>query len=153
MSAIAERGGGDGRTAQAVGLALQAKIPAGKLRCIHGTLDEQRDFDLRCAEVAIIKAEHDLQAARIARTRILDGEEAARTLYDENLLRWFTYRDRLLEMAQTPARSAVRLSRKKELIGKFWLRCEGEWYDQLRAGVAADEAWLAENAPKKRGRG
>lgn len=131
-------------------------VPRFHLRCIHGTLDEQRDFDLRCSEVEIIKAEHELMSARLDRLRVLEGWESKseehEDLWNKAQRQWHLYRDRLHELARTPARTIVQLDRKKRIIGKFWLTCEGEWYDDLRAGVAADEAWLAENAPKRRRR-
>lgn len=140
----------DSRTAHALAAALASRIPAFNLRCIAGTLDEKQDFEVRCAEVEIAKAEADLAHAQALRLKALDPDaDHEADFYKSNIL-WQRYRDRLLELARTPVRSEGHLGRKKALIGRFWLRCEGDWYDGLRAGVAADEAWLAEYMPKKK---
>ena len=132
---------------------IDRKIPRNNLRCIVSTLDAERDFDLRCAEVALLRAEHEVEERRRDQQRILgdpgDLEEESRDRA-EFWKRWNAYRARVLELAGTPAHTWPQLERKRRIIGTCWLKASGDWYDQLRVGVAADEAWLAENRPKRR---
>jgi len=133
---------------------IAEELPRNNLRCISSTLDEERDFDLRCAEVALLRAEHDLGNCRVDRLAVIENvpwwESATlKPLVEENNQRWDVYRARILELANTPARSHAHLNRKRCLIGHVWLKAEGEWYDQVRAGLAADESWLAEHRPKR----
>lgn len=137
---------------------IERKLPRANLVCIVSTLDEQRDFDLRCVELEIAKAEHDLASLRIARTSIIQGEswfdsDTLKPLVRENNERWSAYRYKILTFAGTPARTKLHVERKRRLIGKLWLNGQGDWSDQLRRGVAADEAWLAEHGPKPKKRG
>lgn len=50
-------------------------------------------------------------------------------------------------LAFVPAPNRPFLDRKRRAIGKVWLTSEGERYERLRAGVAADEARL--KVPRK----
>jgi hypothetical protein len=68
---------------------IAAQLPRANLRCIVSTLDERRDFDLRCVEVEIAHTEHLLEARRIDRLGILEGDpywwERARALDSDTL--------------------------------------------------------------------
>lgn len=154
-AAAAEPGSEEHRFAQHMAN-IRRKVPSCNLRLIHSTLDERRDFDLRCAEVEVAKAEHALEAKKIGVIDELSPElpwwecPIRKPLVDANNVRWDAYRARLLEMAETPARTRRQLDRKISLIGKQWLQCEGEFYQRMRDAVAADQAWLDENEPKRR---
>jgi hypothetical protein len=135
---------------------IREKLPSQNLRLMRSTLDERRDFDLRCAELEVAKAEHDLESKRI---RVLDVLEPGVAWWDSptrkplvvaNNLQWNAYRARLLEMAETRARTRYQLDRKLGLIGKVWLKAEGDFYQRMRDAVAADQAWLDEHQPIKR---
>lgn len=136
---------------------IDGKLPRANLVCIVSTLDERRDFDLRCVELEIAKIEHELATRRIDRLAIIEGvgwweSHALEPLVHENNERWERYRAVVLAFAGTPARTKQHLERKIRLIGGVWLKAEGEWYQRLRQGVAVDEAWLSENAPKPKKR-
>jgi hypothetical protein len=133
--------------ALAVSWALERKLPCKQLRFIAGTLDEHRDFDLRLADLELAEAERAVFAAKISRTRILEGDEAANAMYPENDELFERYRARMLDMANTRVHTRADLRRKRSAIGEVWLRAAGPWYDQLRAAVAADETRLA---PRRR---
>lgn len=128
---------------------IDGKLPKNNLRCIVSTLDEERDFDLRCAEVEVHRAQRELEDKREEMHRVLDPH--AERDHTGFWARWGAFRDRVIELAETPARTYAQLERKRRIIGKTWLTATGmEWYDRLRAGCAADEAWLAQNRPKRR---
>ncbi|HEX8443032.1 MAG TPA: hypothetical protein VF631_05230 [Allosphingosinicella sp.] len=150
---------GSARHQAALALAgIDRKLPRNNLRLLLSTLDEERDFLLRCSELEVLKAEHALESKRIGRLSILEGGSAwwdsptIKPLVHDNNDKWELYRARLLELAHTPARTRQHLDRKRSLIGKGWLNAAGPWYDQLRAGVTADEAWLAANVPTRQRR-
>lgn len=127
-------------TALAMSLAMERKMPCNQLRLIMGTKDERRDFEVRLQDVEIAGAERQAADAKRIRTRILYGEDAVdRFVQDEA---WERYRQAVVDMANTPVFTQADLRRKRAAIGTVWLRAEGEWYDQLRAAVAADEARL-----------
>lgn len=156
-AAAADPGSEEHRLAQHMAT-IRRKVPSCNLRLILSTLDERRDFDLRCAEVEVAKAEHALEAKKIGVIDELSPElpwwecPIRKPLVDANNLRWDAYRTRLLEMAETPARTRRQLDRKISLIGKQWLQCEGEFYQRMRDAVAADQAWLDEHQPISRRR-
>lgn len=147
----------DGTMSQ-VELALaEALLPTRNLRCIHSTLDERKDFQLRCAEAQLRKAEHALFAAKKELQRLVAGDawwgsETYSYALSEIHKLWNKYRDSIQIVAATPARTEPQLKQKRELIGRLWLSAEGEWYDKLRAGVAADVEWLRENDKPERRR-
>ena len=134
---------------------IDHKLPRNNLRCIVSTLDEEKDFDLRCAELKIFRAEYELECWRIGRLRVLETapwweSPTLKPLVNANNHQWSRYQDRVLDLAETPARTYHQLGRKRDIIGKTWLQAKGAWYDRLRSAVAADEAWLAEHRPKRR---
>ena len=150
--AQAAPGSDDHRAAVCAADAL-GQLPRNSLRCLVSTLDEERDFALRCADLEILRAEHALLARRIDRLRILDGDEypdssAIKPLVDENNRAWNRIITATIEMAETPVRNRRHLELKRHLIGRIWLGAEGAWYDRMRAGIAADIAWLDERCPK-----
>jgi hypothetical protein len=141
------------RTTGAGRYALE-RLPRNSLRCLVSTLDEGRDFALRCADLEILRAEHALQARKIGRLRILeDGQETGsqmlEPLVDEIGRAWERIFAQTIEMAETPVRNCRHLELKRRLVGKIWLGASGERYDRMRAGIAADEAWLAERRPRR----
>lgn len=143
----------DTEKAQIVIAAVWGGLPANNLRCLAGTLDLHLDLKLRLAEVRAARARAEVMSAEIDRVRTLHGDDAADAMFGVYHRLWDHYRQAMADMARSPARTKHELERKRSTIGKTWLGCEGEWYDQLRAGIAADEAWLAEHAPTKRRRG
>lgn len=133
-------------TALALSWTLARKLPCANLRLIAGTLDQRTDFQVRLAEVEIARAEREAFHARIIRTDLLRGHEAAKEMYPENERIFGRYRQAMLDMANTPVFTRRDLDRKKAAIGRVWLGAEGPWYDQLRAAVAADEWQLTAKA-------
>lgn len=136
---------------------IDQKLPRNNLRCILSTLDEERDFDLRCAELEVLRAEHALESRRIDCLRVWEAvpwyeSPTLKPLVDANNRLWEVYRARVSEMAETPARTYAQLERKRRLIGKCWLSGTGDWHGRLRSAVDEDEAWLAEHRPKRRRR-
>lgn len=135
----------------------EALRPTKDLRCIHSTLDERNDFLLRCAEVKLLKAERDVHDAKHEQQRLLAGDawwgsDTQNRMLSKGHKHWERYRDGIQVLAATPARTQRHLKQKRELIGRLWLGAEGEWYDQLRAGIAADVEWLRENVEPVRRR-
>lgn len=123
------------------------QLPRHSLRCLTSTLDEERDFALRCADLKLLRAEHALKTCRIDRHRILEGGNGQ----DPTTLKPLTeetsrLRSRILaqtvEMAETPVRNRRHLELKRRLIGRIWLGASGEPFDRMRAAIADDEAWL-----------
>jgi len=144
--AQAAPGSDDHRAAICAADAL-GQLPRNSLRCLVSTLDEERDFALRCADLEILRAEHTLQARRIDRLRILDGarypdSSAIKPLVEANNRAWNRIIATTIEMAETPVRNRRHLELKRHLIGRIWLGAAGAWYDRMRAGIAADIAWL-----------
>lgn len=134
--------------------AIRQKTPRYNLRCIHSTLDEKRDFQLRLAEAVEAHATARLSSAQAQTQAALHGWSHSGPEWRAHVERyqdlWDRYRAAIMLLAHAPARTRAQLSQKLHTIGKAWLTATGEWYDELRAGVAADEAWLAENMPTKR---
>ncbi len=130
-------------TALALSWAMEGKLPNHNLRLIAGTLEARRDFQLRVCDVDIARAESELWHAKIARTRILHGKEAAEAMYPENERAFERYRQAVVDMANAPVFTRADLRRKRSAVGEVWLRAEGAWYDQLRAAVDADEERLS----------
>ena len=142
------------RTALSLSVVGAKHLPRNNLRVIVSTLDLERDFELRCTEVKLARAEQMAAGARCDRLRVLHGSRSdpvkvARAEYNQTFER---YREQSLDLARSPARTRRHLEQKKALLGKVWLTAEGPWYDRLRAGVVADEAWLAANASTRRRR-
>jgi hypothetical protein len=114
---------------------------------------------LRCADLEILRAEHALQARKIGRLRILQGgqetgSQMLKPLVEEIGRAWERIFTQTIEMAETPVRNRRHLELKRRLVGKIWLGASGERYDRMRAGIADDEAWLAEHRsrpPRRRG--
>lgn len=55
----------------------------------------------------------------------------------------------VFKLAITPATNRQELAYKKSLIGRMWLKAEGEFYDALRAGVEIDELRFAKKPKRK----
>lgn len=121
---------------------MESKLPCQRLRLLAGTLDQRNDFRLRLAEAELTRAEYEVHSAKVSRTRVLHGKEAAEEMFDEGhrLLarRW----QAVVDLANSPVFTASDLRLKRASIGTVWLRAEGERYEPLRAAVAADEARL-----------
>ena len=101
-----------------------------------------------------MRAVHKIESLRVQRQTLLEGDawwhsRTQRPIVKDANRRWDGYRELVQILARRPARSASQAERKRRFIGRVWLSAEGEWYDQLRAGVAADDAWLAKNFPKR----
>lgn len=133
---------------------IDHKLPRNNLRCIRSTLDERRDFDLRCAEVELAQARRVVAQQEARRERVIEGvawwdSPAQSALVKESDRLFDRYRETLMFMAETPARTWPHLENKTRLIGKCWLTTDGDWYDRLRAAIDADRAWLNANCPKK----
>lgn len=137
-------------TALALSWAMERKLPRNNLRLIAGTLDKQRDFAVRLQDVEIARAERDLHEAKRWRTRILYGQDAMREMDSDGERLFERYRQAMLDMATMPVFTRADLRRKKSAIGTVWLRAEGQWYDQLRAAVAADEERLGADSAATR---
>jgi len=133
---------------QLAGLARAAErlLPRNNLRCIVSTLDEQQDFILRAVEVEVARSHYNHQIARSMRSRVIGGEDV------DTEPAFQAWRQAVMDLARQPARTREHLRRKKEIIGRIWLNAEGDWYDQLRACVAADEDWLEANRPSRKRR-
>lgn len=127
----------------AMAWAMERWLPCNRLRLLAGTLDQHRDFKLRVVEADIARAEREAFHARIMRTRLLCGREAAEAMYPENHRCFERYHQAVMDMANTPATTRREVETKRAAIGGVWMKAEGAWYDRLRAGVAADEARLA----------
>lgn len=135
--------------------AVASKLPVKNLRCICSTLDERKDFDLRCVEVEIAQARHQLASREADRVGVIEGEAwwqsaTQSPMVNESNRLFDIYRDAVMQMAETPARTWIQFERKARLIGKCWLSAKGDWYDRLRTAIEADRAWLEANCPKKR---
>lgn len=144
-------GSDDHRVAVRAAFAL-AQLPRNGLRCLISTLDEERDFELRCAELEIMRAEHALAAAQVDRLHILENQHwwdspTLKPLVEGNNRKWELVTTTTIAMAETPVRNRRQLELKRRLIGRVWLGAEGERYDRMRAGVAADAQWLGTNRP------
>ena len=144
-------GSDDHRAAICVAFAL-AQLPRNSLKCLISTLDEERDFALRCAELEILRAEHALAARQIDRLRVLENQHwwdspTLKPRVEANNLKWDLIMSTTVAMAETPVRNRRHLELKRRLIGKIWLGAEGPRYDRMRAGVAADVAWLDRHRP------
>ena len=99
----------------------------------------------------------DVHDAKHEQQRLLAGDawwgsDTQNRMLSKGHKHWERYRDGIQVLAATPARTERHLKQKRELIGRLWLGAEGEWYDQLRAGIAADVEWLRENAEPVRRR-
>jgi len=127
----------------ALSWAMEWRLPCNSLRLIAGTLDQRRDFRLRVIEADIARAEREAFDAKVRRTRLLYGDEAAREMYPETHRLFDRYRQAVVDLANTPTTTKRDIETKRRGIGGVWLKAEGAWYDQLRAAVAADEAHLA----------
>lgn len=128
--------------------------PRNNLRCQVSTLDEAKNFDLLCIEVETVRAVHEVESLRIRRQALLEGDpwwhsQTQKPMVNNGNRRWHEYRELVQTLANRPARSTAQAERKRRIIGRVWLCAEGEWCDRLRAGVAADNAWLADNFPKR----
>jgi hypothetical protein len=62
---------------------------------------------------------------------------------DQFMILWIAYQRAVETCASIPATSPQELRIKLSVIGKVWLKAEGDWYARLRAYVARDEAELA----------
>ena len=49
-----------------------------------------------------------------------------------------------MRLAKTPSPRKPDILTKRRVIGRIWLGAKGEFYEQLRAGVAADETRFAD---------
>jgi hypothetical protein len=133
---------------------IAVALPRNNLRCFVSTLDEAKDFDLLCIEVETVRAIHAVESLRIRRQALLEGKpwwhsDTQKPMVNEANRCWDEYRKLVQTLAHRPARTGAQAERKRRIIGRAWLRAEGAWYDRLRAGVAADETWLAEHFPKR----
>lgn len=134
---------------------MSEDLPINNLRCILSTLDEQRDFELRCAEFELAHARHSLGRAGAERVHILEGEPwwlspTQKAMVAENNILFEEYRRATMDMAFSPARTWPHYARKVRMIGRCWLTAEGDWYDRIRTAVEVDRVWLEANRPKKR---
>lgn len=99
-------------------------------------------------EACIARAEYELQYARYLAWVDLDkapeqnhrsGPYSPETLFEKMRLAVF-------KLAVTPATNKRQLASKKRVIGKVWLKAEGEVFDALRAGVEIDELRFSKKA-------
>lgn len=104
--------------------------------------DPRRDFLRACIAVEAARARYDLSFALCDLAR-MDGDEAEREAARADHLRAFDELQAATDaLATVPAPSRPFLDRKRRAIGRIWLTAEGDRYDRLRAGIAADEAAL-----------
>jgi hypothetical protein len=128
---------------------MARKLPCSKLRLLAGTKDERRDFEVRLSDLELARAEREVQDARRRRLLRLGDSEAAEGMRDEAERLWERHWQAAVDLANSPVFTVSDLRRKKAGLGT-WLRATGERYEVLRAGVAADEARLAERKAGRR---
>lgn len=104
--------------------------------------DPDRAFMAAYHDCRIAKAEYELAGALTAQAYFLDLPGRSEWALS-NSRRMF---DQLVEVtdriAALPAQSRIQYKLKRHAIGPIWLKAEGERYDRLRAGLAADAARL-----------
>jgi hypothetical protein len=132
-------------TALALSWSIQDKLPCRQLRCIAGTLNARIDFRLRVVEVDLARAEREAYEAKWQRAYLLSGENAvaASAAFPDRERHFQRLREATMDLARTQAHTLADLKRKRRAIGSVWLSADGPWYDELRAGIAADEARLS----------
>lgn len=109
----------------------------------HRQPDARRAFRLAYCRHAVAECEYRLAEAERALAQALgeDREAAERgrrafwQMHDR-------YREAALAFAWTPAPDKRALDSKRRAIGGVWLKAEGEFFDDLRAGLAADQRRL-----------
>jgi hypothetical protein len=134
--------------ALAISWAMREKLPCRQLHCIAGTLDPRIDFRLRVVEVDLARAEREAYEAKWQRAYLLGGENAAAAsaAFPDRERHFERLREATMDLARTQAHTLVDLKSKRRAIGSVWLSADGPWYDELRAGIAADEARLSRKA-------
>lgn len=104
--------------------------------------DPARAFMAAYYASCVARAEYELTAALCQQAQFLDNAAAIEV---ERSRHWRAF-DRIVEsvdlMAALPAQSRQQYDLKRRAIGPVWLKAEGERYDRLRAGLAADAARL-----------
>lgn len=109
----------------------------------HRQPDARRAFRLAYCRHEVALCEYRLAEARRCLAQELgeDGEAAERGR--RALWQAFDhYRDAARVLAWTPAPDKLALDSKRRAIGGVWLKAEGEFFDDLRAGLAADQRRL-----------
>lgn len=104
--------------------------------------DPSRAFMAAYHECNIARAQYELAHALTAEAYFLDLPGRPEWALS-NSQRAF---DQLVQavdlLATLPAQSRIQYRLKRKMIGPVWLKAEGERYDILRAGLAADAARL-----------
>ena len=113
---------------------------------------EGSDFELQLSEQEAAGDRRQAYDAEIQGVRLTQGEDAALVMSDQFWHLSKVYRQATMDLALTPAWTADQVKRKRAAIGTAWLHAEGDWYDRLRAGVAADTVRVSAKRVSKRRR-
>lgn len=104
--------------------------------------DPSRAFVLAHCAAEVAAAAYRLSDALCWQAKALGDPDAIERAREEHWRLFDAWREAIDRLAATPAQSKRQLEMKRRSIGRVWLTAEGERYDQLRAGVASDEARL-----------
>lgn len=97
-------------------------------------------------EAQIARAERELIEARFLAAHWLGDVGAPSDFAEERSAAFERMVETVERVVVTPAMSVSQLRQKKEVLGKVWLRAEGDRYDVYRHAVACDAARLGVKA-------
>lgn len=111
-----------------------------------------------CLCAKSLKAEHDADIARLDLERYERGlhypsklPADLQEIIENNRDRWDLYRAMIKHLAAVPAKTRQHAQMKRYTIGRLWLRCDGEFYDAMRAGCIADDHLFPPSQKLKKG--
>jgi hypothetical protein len=119
----------------------------GPLRVIAGGREDPHMTFLRAYhEAAIARAERDLIEAKFLAAHWLGELGTPNAFWEERGIAFNRMEETVGRLAILPAMDLFQLRQKKDIIGKVWLKAEGERYDVYRNAVAQDAARLGVKA-------
>jgi len=128
---------------------LQNEAPRvkGPLRVIAGGKEDPRaTFQRAYHEAAIARAERELIEAKFMAAHWLSEAGSPNAFWEERGKAFAKMEATVARVAMLPAMDQFQLRQKKDIIGKVWLKAEGERYDLYRHLIARDAARLGVKA-------